>query len=524
MDDWKKRLNDINGRIFEVIRGLSDYPKIRTIFNSTKFPSGITTEAEYIKEGQKYFAVVGEKLVKEGYTSENTPVELVSLMTFLSKEFAGAADEEFIEKCIQPATADKQITFHDLAGQATLKKDLQIGYIYPIQYPKLFPEKSKGIMLYGVPGGGKSLSVKAASNSIHNSIFYAPKSGELLGKYLGDVEKKIDALFKCASQEARKKGSGFTSIIFLDEFDAIASSRSEDKNMARSVNALLQAMDGFGSQENVSVIAATNYPWVIDGAILRRFSSKIFVDLPDALAMEQMILESLGRAYSLPGTGKYDAIKPNGDFNYAVLETIKQFGGGCKMGKKVVTKGLTSYVTGGTEEAYQTHITKEFIHNTIRQQLLPNVDGIKMRKQIEADPSRFSPEPGKRYHFGYSGSDVVKMMSIAIQSAAFRALEGTFMLHTTGALAGYYVAEDPKNIKGDVYVLMERKGAKLIPTGLEKSAGKESPENKANMVLNFSICEKDIEDAINKYPSTIIPQDYMDLLRYYFHGKSPNDP
>lgn len=116
-------------------------------------------------------------------------------------------------------------------------------------------------------------------------LFYSPSTGQLKGKYFGESEKMIFAMFDCASQDAcayekDHPGVKVVSTIFLDEIDSIAGNRSDDKFMSTTVNALLQVMDGVKEYPNVTLIAATNFPWSLDSAILRRFTTSIFVRPP----------------------------------------------------------------------------------------------------------------------------------------------------------------------------------------------------------------------------------------------------
>ena len=92
-------------------------------------------------------------------------------------------------------------------------------------------------------------------------------------------------MFECASRDACKMqqnlpGTDVISVIFLDEMDSLAGQRSDDKFMATTVNALLQVMDGVKEFPNTTLIGATNLPWNLDSAILRRFTTSIYVKLP----------------------------------------------------------------------------------------------------------------------------------------------------------------------------------------------------------------------------------------------------
>ena len=232
------------------------------------------------------------------------------------------------------------LTFNDIAGQETAKKQIKRGILYPILNPRLYPISSKGILFYGPPGTGKTLLAKAFVNELQleankknkdiRILFYAPTGASLKGKYVGETEKNISKYFKCASKQAKnceeelkksnnqyymqkldKDGSPLTfinndgktepimevvidktknnierrtiAVLFIDEIEAIAGSRGDDESgmMTNSVNTLLQMMDGVSSFDNVIVMAATNYPWKLDDAILRRFDTKILVSLPN---------------------------------------------------------------------------------------------------------------------------------------------------------------------------------------------------------------------------------------------------
>lgn len=186
--------------------------------------------------------------------------------------------------------------FSDVIGLKNEKKMIESSLIYPLVYPNLYPKSSKGILIYGPPGTGKTYIVKAAVNELQSTdptvgvLFFAPSPGDLKGKYVGETEKRIEEVFHCASDaacryetkdcvETKKK---YISIIFMDEMDAIGPNRDRDTTglAANSVNTLLQMMDGINSFQNVCVVAATNYPWNLDDAILRRFDTQVLVDVP----------------------------------------------------------------------------------------------------------------------------------------------------------------------------------------------------------------------------------------------------
>jgi ATP-dependent Zn protease len=193
--------------------------------------------------------------------------------------------------------------FSGVAGLNKEKKLFKTSLIFPLTYPNLYPKAAKGILLYGPPGTGKTYIVKAAVNELQKSdptvgvVFFSPSPGDLKGKYVGETEKRIEEIFTCASMAACESELGcpekkkYQAIIFMDEFDAIGPDRSDDPTglAANSVNTLLQMMDGIKSKQNVAVIAATNYPWKLDSAILRRFTTQILIDLPNSSDIKQLL-------------------------------------------------------------------------------------------------------------------------------------------------------------------------------------------------------------------------------------------
>ena len=208
-----------------------------------------------------------------------------------------------IKPLVFPKGSSDCLFFSGVAGLTKEKKMFKTSLIYPLIYPKLYPKASKGILLYGPPGTGKTYIVKAAVNELQKSdptvgvVFFAPSPADLKGKYVGETEKKIEEIFTCASMAACESelgcpsGKKYQAIIFMDEFDAIAPDRSDDPTglAVNSVNTLLQMMDGIKSKPNVAVIAATNFPWKLDSAILRRFTTQILLDLPNSFDIKKLL-------------------------------------------------------------------------------------------------------------------------------------------------------------------------------------------------------------------------------------------
>jgi SpoVK/Ycf46/Vps4 family AAA+-type ATPase len=173
------------------------------------------------------------------------------------------------------------IYWNDIANLNEAKKALEETLIYPVKRPDLFPLGwPRGILFYGPPGCGKTLLASAVATEI-DAEFYCVDSASLMSKWLGESERNVARLF----QEAREKSSkGQSVVIFLDEIDSVIGKRmSEVGGEVRTRNQFLKEMDGVldkKRQLHVYVIGATNKPWMLDDAFIRRFQRRIYVPLP----------------------------------------------------------------------------------------------------------------------------------------------------------------------------------------------------------------------------------------------------
>ena len=185
------------------------------------------------------------------------------------------------------------ITLDDVAGLKEAKEEIRRLIIEPRKHPELYEKfkkkKGGGILLYGVPGTGKTMFAQAIATEL-DATFFAVKCSDIASRWFGDSEQNVRRLFA----EARKHPC---SIIFFDEFEALGAKRdSYSTVMKRLVPELLAQMQGFEKSENtLLVIAATNRPWDIDSAFLRpgRFNTSIYVPLPDEEARRTIIKKQL---------------------------------------------------------------------------------------------------------------------------------------------------------------------------------------------------------------------------------------
>ncbi|KAI0380035.1 AAA-domain-containing protein [Hypomontagnella monticulosa] len=197
------------------------------------------------------------------------------------------------------------VRWSDIGGYEDVKVALQRVLRHPTGPRARMSKPPKGVLLYGPPGCSKTMTAQAmATESDFN--FFAVKGGELLNMYVGETERSIRNLFKRAREAS-------PSIIFFDEFDSIAGSRSGPGGSSSSgggvqaLTTLLTEMDGFERIGEVFVLAATNKPELLDPALRRpgRFDELIYVPLPDSKAREA-IFTSKARELHFPEDGSVD--------------------------------------------------------------------------------------------------------------------------------------------------------------------------------------------------------------------------
>ncbi|KAJ4977167.1 hypothetical protein NE237_002273 [Protea cynaroides] len=202
------------------------------------------------------------------------------------------------------------VKWESIKGLENAKRLLKEAVVMPIKYPKYFTgllSPWKGILLFGPPGTGKTMLAKAVATECRTTFFNISASS-VVSKWRGDSEKLVKVLFELARHHA-------PSTIFLDEIDAIISQRgggsSEHEASRRLKTELLIQMDGLmRTDELVFVLAATNLPWELDAAMLRRLEKRILVPLPEPEARRAMLEELLP---SVPGEEElpYDVLVEN---------------------------------------------------------------------------------------------------------------------------------------------------------------------------------------------------------------------
>ena len=213
---------------------------------------------------------------------EMIPAETLSSISITRKDFDQAFRELVPSVMREVILETPNVSWEDIGGLEDAKQQLVEVVEWPLKFPDLFQHMDarppKGILLFGPPGTGKTLLAKAVAKEAEAN-FISVKGPEFLSKWVGESEKAVRETFRKARQAA-------PCIIFFDEIDSIAPVRgtgSDTKVTERVISQILTELDGLEELNNVTVIAATNRPELIDPALLRpgRFSRHIMIDPPD---------------------------------------------------------------------------------------------------------------------------------------------------------------------------------------------------------------------------------------------------
>ncbi len=218
---------------------------------------------------------------------------VVVLLSMMGRSTGGGANARMMDfgKSRAQMTRDSKIRFSDVAGMAEEKEDLEeiVDFLRnPAKYTKLGARIPKGIILVGQPGTGKTLLAKAVAGEA-GVPFFSISGSDFVEMFVGVGASRVRDLFA----EAKKNAP---CIIFIDEIDAVGRRRGTGMGgghdeREQTLNQLLVEMDGFGVNEGIIVMAATNRVDILDPAILRpgRFDRKVMVSLPDIRGREAIL-------------------------------------------------------------------------------------------------------------------------------------------------------------------------------------------------------------------------------------------
>jgi transitional endoplasmic reticulum ATPase len=290
---------DKKGRleIFQVhTRGvpLSEDVKVEEFANTTHGFVGADI-ALLVKEAAMHAL---RKVIPQIKIDEEIPNEVLDALKVTKEDFDEA------RKHVEPSAMREvlvevpDVTWKQVGGLEEVKQELGEAVEWPLKYPEVFSQLQtkppKGILLFGPPGTGKTLLAKAVANESECN-FIAVKGPELLSKWVGESEKGVREIFRKARQAS-------PSIIFFDEVDALVPKRGTymgSSHVTESVvSQILTELDGMEELKNVTVLAATNRPDMLDDALLRpgRLERHIYVPAPDEESRKKIFDVYIGGA------------------------------------------------------------------------------------------------------------------------------------------------------------------------------------------------------------------------------------
>jgi len=215
--------------------------------------------------------------------------EETGIEKYTSFETKQTSTQEAVEEDGAEPSEKPNVTWGEVAGLEDAKRAIKEVIVYPVKRPDLFPLGwSRGLLLFGPPGCGKTLLAAAVANEI-DAQFIQIDPANIMSKWLGAAEQNVAKIFGAARRTAM---ANKPVIIFMDEVDSILGVHTNEVGgEVRMRNQFLKEMDGLqdkGKNYHLYVVAATNKPWDLDWAFIRRFQKRVMVPLPDYATRLQM--------------------------------------------------------------------------------------------------------------------------------------------------------------------------------------------------------------------------------------------
>ena len=283
--------------VYELTGKMKDYKEGETYIVSVPLTDGILTELVELSSKKEI-----EITTKEDPSSSTFLLFIINVLPmliilivgflFITKQMGSANKSMDFGKSKARLNQDNnKVTFKEVAGLDEEKEELSelIDFLKsPKKFQALGARIPKGVLLVGPPGTGKTLLAKAVAGEA-NVPFYFISGSEFVELFVGVGASRVRDMFKQAKNNA-------PCLIFIDEIDAVGRQRGAGvggghDEREQTLNQLLTEMDGFGANEGIIIIAATNRPDVLDPALLRpgRFDRQVTVNLPDIKGREEIL-------------------------------------------------------------------------------------------------------------------------------------------------------------------------------------------------------------------------------------------
>ncbi len=319
-----------NAGVYELTGQLKDYNKNETFY--VKAPLTDTTVKEIYNGRDEYGYDINTDKDPQSSMLLALIVNVLPLVLlvgigfyFISKQMGSANKSMDFGKSKARLSDDrKKVTFDDVAGLTEEKEEVAelIEFLRsPKKFQKMGARIPKGVLLVGPPGTGKTLLARAVAGEADVPFYYISGS-DFVELFVGVGASRVRDMFKQAKQNA-------PCLIFIDEIDAVGRQRGAGlggghDEREQTLNQLLTEMDGFGENEGIIVIAATNRPDVLDPALLRpgRFDRQVTVNLPDVRGREEILqVHAKGKTFA-KGVKLENIAKRTVGFSGADLENL----------------------------------------------------------------------------------------------------------------------------------------------------------------------------------------------------------
>ena len=283
--------------VYEIKGKLADYEENESFFFRAPLAEEVMTQV--LTAGEEKSFTINTSTDPESSTFMLFVVNVLPMVLligfaffFITKQMGSANKSMDFGKSRARLNEDsKKVTFKDVAGLTEEKEEVQelIDFLKnPKKFQKLGARIPKGVLLVGPPGTGKTLLARAVAGEA-NVPFYYISGSDFVELFVGVGASRVRDMFKQAKHNA-------PCLIFIDEIDAVGRQRGAGlggghDEREQTLNQLLTEMDGFGANEGIIIIAATNRPDVLDPALLRpgRFDRQVQVNLPDQKGRKEIL-------------------------------------------------------------------------------------------------------------------------------------------------------------------------------------------------------------------------------------------